>query len=189
MPERKQGWYYRAARVGSQDKKGGDSLRGRSRKGAQEEDAEPWSADTAEDTVSPGSTMLAGSLSSSEGLREYLRQSLSGNQRKRKGISKCQSEPNWTVQHTFTEHLLNTHWDRKMNEIMPSAATRTDLAMVILRAVKSDREWQILYDITYGWTLKKWCKWTYLQKRNRLTGNKLIVTKEEGHGGIKQGRA
>ena len=44
---------------------------------------------------------------------------------------------------------------------------------------KSDRERQILYDITYMWKLKKWYKWTYLQNRNRLTDieNKLIVTK------------
>ena len=71
MPERKQGWYYRAARVSSQDKKGGDSLRGRSRKGAQEEDAEPWSADTAEDTVSPGSTMLAAANRLSAAQKDY----------------------------------------------------------------------------------------------------------------------
>ena len=47
---------------------------------------------------------------------------------------------------------------------------------------KSDRERQISYDITYMWNLKKWYKWTYLQKRSRLTDieNKLMVTKGEG---------
>ena len=29
----------------------------------------------------------------------------------------------------------------------------------------------------------KWCKWTYLQNRNRLTGNKFMVIKGEGMGG------
>ena len=29
---------------------------------------------------------------------------------------------------------------------------------------KSDRERQISYDIAYMWNLKKWYKWTYLQK-------------------------
>ena len=28
---------------------------------------------------------------------------------------------------------------------------------------------QISYDITYIWNLKKWYKWTYLQNRNRVT--------------------
>ena len=30
---------------------------------------------------------------------------------------------------------------------------------------KPHRERQILYDITYMWDLKRWCKRTYLQKR------------------------
>ena len=47
---------------------------------------------------------------------------------------------------------------------------------------KSDRERQIY--ITYMWNLKKWYKWTYLQKRNRHTDieNKLMVTKGDGGG-------
>ena len=52
---------------------------------------------------------------------------------------------------------------------------------------KSDRERQISYDIAYMWNLKKGCKWTYLQNRNRLADkeNKFMVTKEErGRGGI-----
>ena len=42
---------------------------------------------------------------------------------------------------------------------------------------KSDRERQISYDIAYMWNLKLWYKWTYLQKRNRVTDveNKLMV--------------
>ena len=32
---------------------------------------------------------------------------------------------------------------------------------------KSEREKQILYNITNMWNLKKWYEWTYLQSRNR----------------------
>ena len=47
---------------------------------------------------------------------------------------------------------------------------------------KSDREGQILYDITYMWNLKNWYKWTYLQNRNRVTDveNNLMVTGGKG---------
>ena len=46
---------------------------------------------------------------------------------------------------------------------------------------KSDREWQILCEMTYLWNLKRWYKWSYLENRNRLTDleHKLMVTKEE----------
>ena len=40
------------------------------------------------------------------------------------------------------------------NEIMPFAATWTDLEIIILSEVKSDRERQIPYDIIYMWNLK-----------------------------------
>ena len=51
---------------------------------------------------------------------------------------------------------------------------------------KSDRERQISYDITYMWTLKKWCKSTYLQSRNRLIdiASEFMITKGERGGGI-----
>ena len=55
---------------------------------------------------------------------------------------------------------------------------------------KSDSEWQISYDITYMWNLKKKkYKWTYLQNRNRATDieNKLMVTKGERGGRDKLG--
>ena len=42
----------------------------------------------------------------------------------------------------------------KKNEIMPFAATWMDLEIIILSEVKSERERQISYDITYMWNLK-----------------------------------
>ena len=42
----------------------------------------------------------------------------------------------------------------KKNEIMPFAATCLDLEIIILSEVKSDREKQISYDMSYIWNLK-----------------------------------
>ena len=42
----------------------------------------------------------------------------------------------------------------KKNKIMSSAATWMDLEIIILSEVKSQRERQIPYDITYMWSLK-----------------------------------
>ena len=48
----------------------------------------------------------------------------------------------------------------KNNEIMLFAATWMDLEIIILNKIKSDRERQILYNITYMWNLEDR---TYLQ--------------------------
>ena len=49
---------------------------------------------------------------------------------------------------------------------------------------KSEREKQISYIIAYMWNLEKWCKWSYLQSRNRDTDveNKPMDPKGEGGG-------
>ena len=54
-------------------------------------------------------------------------------------------------------HIYNLEYYSaiKKNEIMSSAATWMDLKIIILSEVKSDRERQISYDITYMWNLKK----------------------------------
>ena len=72
----------------------------------------------------------------------------------------------------------------KRNEILPFAATWTDLEITIRSEVKSNRERQI-YDITYTWNLKK------KKDTNGLiykTENKLMVNKAGGRvGGDKLG--
>ena len=43
----------------------------------------------------------------------------------------------------------------KKNEILPFATTWMDLEILILNEIKSDREKQVSYDITYMWNPKK----------------------------------
>ena len=49
--------------------------------------------------------------------------------------------------HIYNGILLS----HKKNEIMPFAATRIQLEMIILKRSKSERESQIPHDITYMW--------------------------------------
>ena len=52
------------------------------------------------------------------------------------------------------KHTVESYSAIQKNEIIPSGATWMDLEMTILDEVKSDRERQIPYDITYVWNLK-----------------------------------
>ena len=52
-------------------------------------------------------------------------------------------------------HIYNGILLSHKKEIMPFAATRTDLEIIILNESKSDRERQLLYDSAYMWNLKK----------------------------------
>ena len=47
---------------------------------------------------------------------------------------------------------------------------------------KSERERQMLYDITYMWNLKIWYKWAYLQNINSLTDIEDKFSEEERWG-------
>ena len=55
--------------------------------------------------------------------------------------------------HTHT-HTMEYYSAIKRNEIMPFASTWMELEIIILSEVKSGRERQIPYDITYVWNLK-----------------------------------
>ena len=67
---------------------------------------------------------------------------------------KCPSAEEWIKKMRYI-YTMEYYSAIKKNKIMPFAATWMDLEIVILSEVKSDRERQIPYDITYMWTLKK----------------------------------
>ena len=67
-------------------------------------------------------------------------------------------------------HYINTHRNTtqplKKNEIMPSAATRMQLVIIILSEV-SQTKINTMYHLYVE--SETWYKWTYLKNRNRLT--------------------
>ena len=66
----------------------------------------------------------------------------------------------------------------KNNEILPFSATWMDLEGIMLNVNRSEREGQILYDITYMWNLKKYNKLVIIIKKEAgsQTENKVVVT-------------
>ena len=61
----------------------------------------------------------------------------------------------YTHTHTHTHtHTVEYYSAIKKSEIMPFAATWMGLEIIILSKVKSERERQIQYNITYMWNLK-----------------------------------
>ena len=52
-------------------------------------------------------------------------------------------------------HMIEYYLAIKKNGTLPLAVTWMDLEGIMLSEVKSDREGQILYDVTYTWTVKK----------------------------------
>ena len=66
-----------------------------------------------------------------------------GNHRQMNGLRRCGTYTEW-----------NTTQPQKKNKIMQFAATWMELEISILSEVKSERDRQISYDITYMWNLK-----------------------------------
>ena len=64
---------------------------------------------------------------------------------------KCPSTEEW-MKKTWYIHIVEYYLAIKKKETMPFAATWSELEMIIL--IKSNRERQISYDITYKWNLK-----------------------------------
>ena len=60
---------------------------------------------------------------------------------------KCPSTDEW-IKEMWNVHILGWYSVIKKNEILPFVATWMDLEGIILKAM-SDRERQMLYDITY----------------------------------------
>ena len=79
---------------------------------------------------------------------------------------------------------MNYYSAIKKNEIIPFAATWLALEIIILSEVSQTEKDKYMVPLIRG-IFKKWYKWTYLQKRNRLTDveNKLMVTRGDGVGG------
>ena len=80
------------------------------------------------------------------------------------------------VVHIYNGILLG----HKKSEIMPSAATWTDLEIIILSEV-SQR--QMSYDITYMWNLIKMIQMNLFTNRNRLTDFTNLGLPKGKHGG------
>jgi len=70
----------------------------------------------------------------------------------------------------------------KKNKIMPFAATWMQLETLVLNEVKSERERQIPYDITYIWNLIYSTLNPSTEKKIMDMENRLMVAKEEGEG-------
>ena len=61
---------------------------------------------------------------------------------------KCPSTDEW-IKKMWYIYTMEYYLAITKNKVMPFAATRMQLEMIILSEVKSERERQILYDITY----------------------------------------
>ena len=78
---------------------------------------------------------------------------------------KCPSTEEW-IKKMWYKYTMEYYSVIKKNEIMPFAVTWMDLEIVILSEGSQRRN--IGWHPLYVESKKKWCKWTYLQNRNRL---------------------
>ena len=67
---------------------------------------------------------------------------------------KCPSTDEW-IKKMWYLYTMEYYSATKKSETMPFAATWMQLEIIILSEVKSERERQIPYDITYMWNLKQ----------------------------------
>ena len=97
---------------------------------------------------------------------------------------KCPSTDEW-IKKMWYIYTMEYYSATKRNKIMSFAATWMDLEIIILSEI-SQRKTDIRWYCLYAEFKKKRYKWTYLQKRNRLTENELMVPGggEEKGGGI-----
>ena len=82
-------------------------------------------------------------------------------------------------------HAMEYYSAIKKNKLMPFAATRMQLEILILSQV-SQAEKDKYHRISCLCGTKLWHKWTYLHNRNRLTSleNRLVIAKEAGGSGM-----
>ena len=96
---------------------------------------------------------------------------------------KCPSRDEWIkktyVYRRWYIYTMENYWAIKRTKIMPLAATRLQLE-IIIRSEVSQSEKDKYHTISLYVESKIWYKWTYLQNRNRLTDieNRPVVTKE-----------
>ena len=77
---------------------------------------------------------------------------------------KCPSTDSWLKKMLYT-YIMEYYSTIKKNEILLFAVTWMDLEIIILSEVKSDRERQLSYDITYMWDLKKMIQMNLFRKQ------------------------
>jgi len=94
---------------------------------------------------------------------------------------KCPSTDDW-IKKMWYIYTMEYYSSIKKNKIVPFAATWMELETLILSEVKSERERQIPYDITYIWNLIHGTNEPFHRKENHGLGEKTYGCQGEGEG-------
>ena len=96
---------------------------------------------------------------------------------------KCPLTEEWIKKMRYM-YTMENYSAIKKKEIMPFAAAWMGLEIIIISEVKSKKERQLLYDITYMWNLKYDTN-EPIYETNKIMDveNRLVVAKGEGVGG------